>query len=123
MRQGLQSRCVLSQSDWAAEGRYDLVLSNPPYLLSQELKTVALAISGYEPHGALDGGGDGLQAYRALAPLLARVLKQGGRAVLEIGSSQVAAVQTVLKQDGIETLRIVHDLAGHPRCVVAATRT
>jgi release factor glutamine methyltransferase len=121
-RHGLHSRCVLSQSDWSAEGRYDLVLSNPPYLSQEELKAVAPAISGYEPHGALDGGADGLAAYRVLAPLLARVLKPGGRAVLEIGSSQADSVQTVLKQDGIGTLRIVHDLAGHPRAVVAATR-
>ena len=123
-KHGLAQRCVLRKSDWAdgIDGRYDLVFCNPPYLTTGELEDVAPEIGRFEPRGALDGGENGLAAYGSLGPLIARILKPGGRALLEIGSTQGPAVETVLDQYSLETLRIANDLAGCARCVVAATR-
>jgi release factor glutamine methyltransferase len=96
------------------------VLSNPPYVSEAEYGGSSAEILRYEPRDALVGGDDGLQAYRELAPLVARHLRAAGRAYLEIGSTQADAVKTVLERDGLRVIRIVADLAGHPRCIVAA---
>jgi release factor glutamine methyltransferase len=122
-RHGLESRCAMSQSDWAAgiDGRYDLVFCNPPYLSSAEMRDIAPELSRFEPQAALEGGTDGLAAYRSLGPLVAKALKPDGRAFFEIGSNQGQSAVTVLKQEGLSILAVVNDLAGHPRCIVAAT--
>jgi release factor glutamine methyltransferase len=69
---------------------------------------------------ALDGGLDGLDAYRALAPIIAARLAAGGRAFLEIGQGQEQKVPAILGAAGLETIRVAPDLAGIPRCVIAA---
>jgi release factor glutamine methyltransferase len=114
-------RCELTLADWsAAPGTsFDIVFSNPPYLTGDEI-AAAVPELGHEPRAALDGGLDGLAAYRALAPLIAPRLKPEGRAFLEIGLRQGEAVMAILAAAGLETLRIVPDLAGIGRCVVAA---
>lgn len=123
-RHGLESRCALKQLDWAngIAGQYDVLFCNPPYLSSAEMREIAPELSLYEPEGALDGGDDGLSAYRLLGPLAANVLKPGGRAFIEIGSAQGESAVTVMEQEGLSILAVVNDLAGHPRCIVAATR-
>jgi len=77
-------------------------------------------VKDYEPLAALDGGRDGLDAYRAIAPIIARLLATEGRAFLEIGQGQEQKVPSILKASGLETVRIAPDLAGIPRCVIAA---
>jgi release factor glutamine methyltransferase len=121
-RHGVGKRCVLSQRDWTGnwDPTFDVVLSNPPYVSEAEYGGSSAEILRYEPRDALVGGDDGLQAYRELAPLVARHLRAAGRAYLEIGSTQADAVKTVLERDGLRVIRIVADLAGHPRCIVAA---
>jgi release factor glutamine methyltransferase len=74
----------------------------------------------FEPRTALDGGADGLDAYRALAPRIGKLLATGGRAFLEIGAGQEAAVRGVLIASGVTVLSASADLAGAPRCVAAA---
>lgn len=122
VRHGVGNRCVLSQRDWAGNWppTFDVVLSNPPYVTEAEYGGLPPEILRHEPRDALVGGDDGLEAYRELAPLIARHLRPGGRAYLEIGSTQADAVKAVLERDGLRTIRTVADLAGHPRCVVAA---
>ncbi|MGD0142956.1 MAG: peptide chain release factor N(5)-glutamine methyltransferase [Rhizomicrobium sp.] len=120
-RHGLEARCVLSQADWVegVDGSFDVLFSNPPYVSEAEAAD-AWPEMGHEPQAALVGGPDGLDAYRALAPLIAGCLRPAGRAYLEIGTSRAEAVQSVLEREGVKIVRMVRDLAGHPRCLVAA---
>jgi release factor glutamine methyltransferase len=121
-RHGVGKRCVLSQRDWTGnwDPTFDVVVSNPPYVTEAEYHGSPSEILHYEPRDALVGGDDGLKAYRELAPAIARQLRPGGRAYVEIGSTQADTVKSVLERDGLRTIRIVADLAGHPRCAVAA---
>jgi release factor glutamine methyltransferase len=100
----------------AAKGPFDLVFSNPPYIPSGDIELLAPDVCRYEPHGALDGGPDGLDAYRALAALLPGILSPGGHAFLEIGAGQANAMELLFQ--GLEMVRIAPDLAGIPRCVI-----
>ena len=111
------ARAQIRQADWnTAAGPVDLVFSNPPYIPSTDIESLAPEVCRFEPRAALDGGADGLGAYRALAELLSAILKPGGHALLEIGLGQANAMGTLFP--GLKLLRIVPDLAGIPRCVV-----
>jgi release factor glutamine methyltransferase len=111
------SRAEIRLADWAgAEGPFDLVFSNPPYIPSTEIESLAPGVSQFEPRAALDGGVDGLAAYRALAELLPGLLEKGGHALLEIGLGQARAMGTLFPR--LEIVRIAPDLAGIPRCVI-----
>jgi release factor glutamine methyltransferase len=108
------SNAGLIQGDFAAAtGTYDVILANPPYIRTKDIATLAPEVGLYEPAQALDGGADGLDAYRALAPEIERLLKAGGLAFLEIGAGQGPAVGKLMK-----TVEIVPDLAGIDRCVI-----
>jgi release factor glutamine methyltransferase len=112
-------RAEILLADWnSAAGPYDLIFSNPPYIDTGDLAGLDSEVAKYEPRAALDGGADGLDAYRALAPLLARVLKLGGHALLEIGAGQAEAMEPLFVPHGLKILSIAPDLAGIPRCVV-----
>jgi release factor glutamine methyltransferase len=112
-----QPRADVCLADWSeAVGPFDLILCNPPYIPSADIESLEPEVRLHEPRAALEGGADGLEAYRALAKLLPRLLKAGGRAVLEIGLGQASAMELVF--DGLDILRIVPDLAGIPRAVV-----
>ena len=114
-------RARIEPADWdTATGPFDLVFSNPPYIPAADIESLATDVSQFEPRVALDGGLDGLDAYRALAGLLPRILKSGGHALLEIGIGQAGAMGTLFA--GLELVRITPDLAGIPRCVVLKTR-
>jgi release factor glutamine methyltransferase len=121
-RHHLESRVQLQGDDWLmlGEGQFDVIFSNPPYIESEVIPTLDPDVRNYEPLAALDGGRDGLDAYRALAPVIARRLAAGGRAFLEIGQGQEPKVPKILRASGLETVRIAPDLAGIPRCVIAA---
>jgi release factor glutamine methyltransferase len=116
----LAPRCELIESDWslAPAGPFDVVFSNPPYLAQKELALAAPELRT-EPEGALVAGADGLDAYRALSPVIAARLKPNGRVFLEIGAAQADAVAAILAAEGLETLRSAPDLSGAPRCIVA----
>jgi release factor glutamine methyltransferase len=115
---GFSERAKLRLDDWAAapNNSFDLVLSNPPYIPSAEIAALDPEVSCFEPRAALDGGPDGLDAYRALAGLLPRMLKKGGWAILEIGAGQ--AVEPVFTGSGLRLAGIAPDLAGIPRAVL-----
>jgi release factor glutamine methyltransferase len=118
---GVADRIEWREGGWpAGEGTYDLVLSNPPYLTLAEASELAPEIARYEPASALLAGADGLNAYRAIAPLIPRYLKPGGRAVFEIGAGQVDAVSEILIGQGLEIMAIRPDLAGVPRSIAVA---
>jgi release factor glutamine methyltransferase len=119
-RLGLEERAQLAHCDWndMQPRAYDVVFANPPYVASADLST-ADDLS-HEPQAALDGGPDGLSAYRAIAPLLPTLLPPGGKAFLEIGAGQAPSIAKLLEAHDLKVLRIAEDLAGIPRCVVAA---
>ena len=115
-----QPRATVTLEDWsqAPDEAFDLLFCNPPYIPSADIESLEPEVRLHEPRAALDGGADGLDAYRALAGLLPRLLKPGGIAVLEIGLGQAAAMEPLFS--GLETLEIAPDLAGIPRAVVLA---
>jgi release factor glutamine methyltransferase len=121
-RHHLETRATLQGDNWLmlGDGEFDVIFSNPPYIESGEIERLEPDVALYEPRAALDGGADGLDAYRALAPLIAKRLKPGGKAFLEIGQGQEGKVPPIMMAAGLETLRVAPDLAGIPRCVVMA---
>ncbi|HEX4862310.1 MAG TPA: peptide chain release factor N(5)-glutamine methyltransferase [Rhizomicrobium sp.] len=115
-KHGLQGRCALTLGDFAdVVGAYDVILSNPPYISSSEISELEPDVRLHEPRAALDGGPDGLDAYRALGQVLRRLLKPGGLTFLEIGAGQDDAAAGLLD---LEILGIAPDLAGIPRAVI-----
>jgi release factor glutamine methyltransferase len=115
----MPGRAEIRQEDWdAAQGPFDLVFSNPPYIPSAVIKSLEPEVSRYEPRAALDGGPDGLDAYRALATLLPRILKPQGHALLEIGAGQALVMEPLFQGSGLNLLKIAPDLAGIPRAVI-----
>ena len=117
---GLGGRAALLRGDWTTglgDAGFDLVVSNPPYIETRVIETLEPEVRAYEPRLALDGGPDGLDAYRVLAPEILRVLKPGGRFAVEIGHTQKAAVLGLFRDAGATELRTLPDLAGRDRVV------
>jgi len=116
---GLASRSAFLCGDWAesVSGRFDLVLSNPPYIASAQLAGLMPDVAKHEPAAALDGGRCGLTAYRAIIAMLPRLLTAGGAAVLELGVGQLDAVRALSEAAGfwVETRR---DLSGIVRAII-----
>ena len=122
---GLSGRVVLLRGDWTAgleDDAFDLVVSNPPYVRSGEIATLEPEVRDWEPHLALDGGSDGLAAYRLLAREIPRVLKPGGRFLVEIGHDQGAAVRDLFVAAGGEGVEVIKDLAGHDRVIMGSKK-
>lgn len=119
---GLSDRAVLIRTDWTDDvtGTFDLVVSNPPYIETAEIETLAPEVSGHDPLAALDGGADGLDAYRAIAGRLAQFLSPAGVAVFEIGSMQRDAVAAIFAAQGVLLVETRDDFGGHPRALVFA---
>jgi release factor glutamine methyltransferase len=107
---GLEARARFRKSDWFANvtGAYDLIVSNPPYIAADEMPDLAPEVRDWEPHQALTPGGDGLDAYRAIARLL-----------VEIGPTQGAAVAALFATAGLVGVRVLPDLDGRDRVVLA----
>lgn len=111
------ARAQIRPTDWnKAQGPFDLVFCNPPYISSGEIESLEPEVARYEPRAALDGGPGGLDAYRTLAGLLPGLLKTGGYALLEIGWGQERALAPLFQ--GLELLRVAPDLSGIARCVI-----
>ncbi len=121
-RAGLDDRAAFLAGNWtgALRGRFDLVLSNPPYVGSADIAGLMPEVSRHEPRLALDGGPDGLDAYRALAIALPAVLAPAGRAVLELGMGQAADVAALMRGAGLVLLGCRDDLGGVPRAMLLA---
>lgn len=117
----VESRLDVHISNWfeAVEGRYDLIVSNPPYLAKDEMADVAPELSRHEPRLALTDEADGLSAYRIIARDAAGYLEEGGRVVVEIGWRQEHAVGEIFAQAGWADLTTLQDLDGRSRVIVA----
>jgi release factor glutamine methyltransferase len=116
---GLADRALFCCGNWAdaLAARFDLVLSNPPYICAGELGQLMPEVARYEPRSALDGGADGLTAYRHLLAAFPRLLLPDGVAVLELGAGQADVVGRLARRAGFISA-IKPDLAGIPRALV-----
>lgn len=115
------TRARVAPSDWfrTVPDRYDLIVSNPPYIAAAEMPQLPPDVREWEPKAALTPGGDGLAAYRAIAAGALAHLMPHGRILLEIGPTQGAAVTTLLKKQGLTRIRILPDMDGRDRVVCA----
>jgi release factor glutamine methyltransferase len=118
-RLGLAGRARFCAGEWEAgvEGRFDLILCNPPYV--ETAATLPPQVASWEPKEALFAGADGLDDYRRLAPLLPIWLAPGGIACVEIGAGQEAAVRALFVAQGF-TISSRSDLNGVARCLILA---
>lgn len=114
---GLERRCSFVACDIASgvQGPFDLVVSNPPYIAHDEIASLAPEVRDYDPTVALDGGDDGLAAYRAIVAEAARLLAPGGRLFVELGAGQESAVRALFTNAGLSVGAARKDLAGIPR--------
>ncbi|ANC92457.1 peptide chain release factor N(5)-glutamine methyltransferase [Azospirillum humicireducens] len=120
-RNGLADRARFQTGDWAKGigDRFDIVVSNPPYIPSADIATLEPEVRQHDPLRALDGGPDGLEPYRILAADLSRLLVPGGLAAFEVGQGQAEDVAALVEAQGLGETAILCDLGGVKRCVRA----
>ena len=120
---GVADRARFVAADWfeGLTGRYDLIVSNPPYIASAEIEALSPEVARHDPRAALDGGADGLDAYRRIAARAERFLAPDGVLLVEIGSTQAGSVAELFRAAGLIVADdgVLTDLAGRPRCVCA----
>lgn len=116
---GLGDRATFVAGCWgdALGGTFDLVVSNPPYIRSADVGGLDVEVRAHDPRLALDGGNDGLDAYRALARALPRLLAEDGAAVFELGAGQAGDVSEIMAEAGFAVSPAAPDLGGVPRAL------
>jgi release factor glutamine methyltransferase len=117
---GLDGRCDFIRTEWATgfgDDSFDLVVSNPPYIPTGDIAGLDPEVREHDPHLALDGGPDGLQAYRELAPEIRRILRPGGFFAVEIGWDQGPQVRAMFEKAGFDDVIVVKDLSDRDRVV------
>ncbi len=121
---GVSKRAFFDTSDWLEDvsGRFDIITANPPYISAGEMTDLAPEVRDHEPHLALCPGGDGLDAYRAIAKRVARHLTPAGPLFVEIGATQAAAVTEIFRNADLEVAPPRQDLNGHDRVIMARLR-
>lgn len=116
----LNDRATFLRTEWAAgfgDASFDLVMSNPPYIPTDHIASLDPEVRDHDPHLALDGGPDGLQAYRDLAPEIKRILKPLGVFAVEIGWDQGPQVKELFEAVGFTDVKIIKDLGDRDRVV------
>lgn len=117
---GLEARYRAMQGDWLSgvDERFDIIVSNPPYIVSSEIDHLSIEVRLHDPRAALDGGGDGLDAYRAIAGQVEDHLKPGGVVVMEIGEGQSSDVTAIFAAAGYKLTSSSADLSKIERVLV-----
>lgn len=121
-KMGGRVRCVRVDAMQPAStflGKFDLIVSNPPYVTAEEMKELPVSVRDYEPHMALCGGEDGLDFYRAIAGNFTRALRPGGYLCLEFGMGQGDAVCRILQEHDYTILERTKDFNDRERAVLA----
>ena len=119
---GFGGRSAVVCADWANpfRGAFDAIVSNPPYIATWEIAGLATEVRAHDPRAALDGGADGLAAYRILAAAVPQLLGPKGIVALEVGATQAESVADLLAATGVLKPRdLLRDLGGHVRVVTA----
>ena len=118
-RHGVGSRLELIESDWwqGVSGRFDVIVSNPPYIPKAAIAGLAPEVRDFEPWAALDGGPDGYEAYRRIADGALAHLSPKGRVLVEIGDKQEHDVTAIFEENGLVPSRQWRDLGGRIRCL------
>ena len=129
-RLGLRDRASFLCANWMSAisgGAFDVIVSNPPYIAPSEIRQLGVEVRAYDPYLALDGGEDGLEAYRIIIPQAFAVLSSGGLLAFEVGHQQAGAVLDLMKlsapSPGFSEVRIWPDLAGADRAVAAVRQS
>lgn len=122
---GIENRLDLVQADWfdayftqRLTQKFDMIVSNPPYIPSQDIETLMTEVKNYDPMLALDGGADGFDSYKRIAELVQNLLKTEGCILIESGAGQARQISEIFSAQGLHLLNIYPDLAGIERCVV-----
>jgi len=120
VRLGVASRLTCVAGNWfePVDGRFDLILSNPPYIPSADIAGLEPAVRNYDPHLALAGGRDGLGPYRTIAAGAAAHLAPSGHVLVEQGAGQADAVAAIFTAAGFKVAGTGVDLGGHLRCLI-----
>ena len=123
VRNGLENRTQIRQGRWTTglTETFDLVLSNPPYIESASIDGLSIEVRGHDPKLALDGGADGLNAYRDIVSALGAILSPGGIAVLELGIGQAPAVGGLAEVAGLRVVGSKKDLGGVERALILSS--
>jgi len=118
---GLSPRSEIQVRDWTRnlDGPFDLIVSNPPYIPTADLPGLPREVRDFDPSVALDGGSDGLAAYRRILPEARRLLAAGGRLLVELGAGQAVEVAGIAKRCGFAQVAFHRDLAGLDRVLSA----
>lgn len=116
----LSERVRWVHSNWIdnIQGKFDIIISNPPYIPSVDISTLTREVQMYDPLRALDGGTDGLEAYRHLAGQLPAIMLEHSLIILEIGYDQEESVPELFKKAGYTLVDLIKDYGNNPRCVV-----
>ena len=124
-RLGLEAATTFVLSDLfeKAQGSYDMIVSNPPYIETEEIAQLMPEVRDHEPRLALDGMSDGLYYYRSIVSQCRDYLKEDAALLFEIGAGQGAAVSELLKEDGFVSVQVIKDLAGLDRVVAGKAGT
>jgi release factor glutamine methyltransferase len=119
---GLESRAAVVRASWldAIAGRFDLIVSNPPYIPSAEIEGLELEVRAHDPHLALDGGADGLGPYRELLAQAPGRLAERGALALEFGFGQKRALAALAEPCGFREIGAERDLGGRDRAIALA---
>ncbi|MGE0735570.1 MAG: peptide chain release factor N(5)-glutamine methyltransferase [Alphaproteobacteria bacterium] len=121
---GTDGRAAFVATHWTdgIAGRFDVIVSNPPYIPRAEIDGLAPEVARFDPRAALDGGPDGLDAYRALAERIPALLANNGFAAVEIGAGQEIDVAGIFERSGMLVVRQAVDLSDRIRCLVLRPR-
>ena len=116
----LRNRTLFIQSDWGQKvhEKFDVILSNPPYIEEDEIQTLEPEVKNFDPQIALNGGKDGLACYRKLGVEFRSLLKKTGLVFLEIGHKQSDQVSNIMALNGLKCLSVEQDLGQRDRCLV-----
>ena len=118
---GLENRVKLFKSniDNFEYGKYDLIISNPPYIKNKDLKYLEKDVIGFEPKLALNGGFDGVSVVKKVISKSSKLIKKNGKLFLEIAFDQRKVVEKILKKNGFYINRVLRDFAKNERCIIS----